>query len=94
MGNSTLEELWYGNINPREQSFENNQQIKELLTLIDRNRDRLNENLTEAQRENFEKYDDCVKEMHCIVEQEIFAYAFRFGARLMLSVLTDNGEAE
>lgn len=79
MGNSILEELWYGNINPHEQSFEKSKAIKELLRLMGRKRDRLNDAMTEEQRETFEKYDDCVNEMHCIMEQEIFTYAFRLG---------------
>ena len=35
---SILDELWYGNINPQEQSKENNRAIKELLNLMGRNR--------------------------------------------------------
>ena len=42
-----LDELWYGNINPQEQSKENNQAINELLKLMGRNRDRLHDSLTE-----------------------------------------------
>ena len=38
MGN-ILEEFWYGNINPQEQSKENSQAIKEMLKLIGRNRE-------------------------------------------------------
>ncbi len=86
-----LEEFWYGNINPQEQSKESNREIKDLLKLMGRNRDRLNDAMTEEQRETLEKYDDCINEMHCIMEQEIFTYAFRLGGQLMLAVLTDSG---
>ncbi|HIS76632.1 MAG TPA: hypothetical protein IAB51_07455 [Candidatus Merdivicinus excrementipullorum] len=51
MKNSILEDLWYGNINPHEQSFEKSNAIKELLKLIDRNRNQLNTTMTEEQRE-------------------------------------------
>ncbi len=91
MGNSILEELWYGNINPQEKSTEKSKAVKDLLKLMGRNRDRLNDAMTEEQRETLEKYDDCVNEMHCIMEQEIFAYAFRLGGQLILAVLTDSG---
>jgi len=84
-----LEELWYGNINPQEHSKENKREIKELLSLMGRNRNRLQDTLTEEQRETLEKYDDCVNEMYCLIEAEIFAYAFRLGGRLMLATLTD-----
>lgn len=92
MRNSILEELWYGNINPHEQSFEKSKTIKELLGLMGRNRDLLNDTMTEEQRETLEKYDDCINEMHCIMEQEIFVYAFRLGGRVMLATLMDNDE--
>ena len=93
MGN-ILEELWYGNINPQEQSKESSQAIKELLKLIGRNRDRLYESMTAEQRQTLEKYDDCINEMHSILELEIFSYAFRLGGRLMLATLMDSGEDE
>lgn len=91
MGN-ILEEFWYGNINPQEQSKENSQAIKELLKLIGRNREWLHSSLTAEQQDNLEKYDDCINEMHCLIEQEIFTYAFQIGGRLMLATLMDSGE--
>ena len=86
-----LDELWYGNINPQEQSKDNNRAIRELLNLMGRNRDRLHDSLTEEQRETLEKYDDCVNEMYGLIESEIFSYAFRLGGRLMLETLVDEG---
>ena len=86
-----LDELWYGNINPQEQSKENNRAINELLKLMGRNQDRLHDSLTEEQRETLEKYDDCVNEMYGLIESEIFSYAFRLGGRLMLATLLDEG---
>lgn len=82
-----LEDFWYGNINPQEQSKENNRAIKELLNLMGRNRDRLCETMTDEQREVLEKYDDCINEMYGLIEVEIFTYAFRLGGRLMLATL-------
>ena len=46
-----LEELWYGNINPQEQSKDNNRAIKELMNLMGRNRETLSSTLTEEQQE-------------------------------------------
>lgn len=94
MGKNILDELWYGNINPQGRSTENSRAVKELLRLMGRNRDRLNDAMTEEQRKTLEKYDDCINEMHCLMEQEIFAYAFRLGGQLMLAVLTDGSEIE
>ena len=82
-----LEDFWYGNINPQEESKERNRAIKELLNLMGRNRDALSSTLTEEQRAVLEKYDDCVNEMYGLIEAAIFSYAFRLGGRLMLATL-------
>ena len=87
-----LEEFWYGNIDPSEQSTGKSQAVKELLKLMGRNRDQLHESMTAEQRETLEKYDDCINEMHSIMELEIFSYAFRLGGRLMLATLMGNDE--
>ena len=89
MGN-ILEEFWYGNIEPMEQSTGRSREIKELPNLTGRNRDRLCDSMTVEQRETLEKYDDCVNEMHSIMELEIFSYVFRLGGRLMLATLLDS----
>lgn len=88
MGN-ILEEFWYGNIVPREQCAEKSHEVKELLQLIERNRNRLHDIMTEDQRETLEKYDDCVNEMRDIMELEVFSYAFRLGGNLMLAMIMD-----
>ena len=87
-----LEEFWYGNIDPMEQSTEKKHAVKELLKLMGRNRDRLHHSMTAEQRETLEKYDDCINEMHSIMELEIFSYAFRLGGKLMLAMLTDSSK--
>ena len=83
-----LEELWYGNVSPQEQSKEHSREIKNLLNLMGKNRDNLSDTLSEQQKETLAKYDDCVNEMYGIIEREIFSYAFRLGGRFMLETLT------
>ena len=85
-----LEELWYGNVYPQEQSTEHNSEIKELINLMGKNRELLSSALTAEQNLTLEKYDDCLNEMNSIIEKEVFAYGFRLGGRLMLEVLTDH----
>ena len=63
-----------------------------MLNLMGRNRDRLCDSMTVEQRETLEKYDDCVNEMHSIMELEIFTYAFRLGGRFMQATLKDSCE--
>lgn len=87
-----LEEFWYGNIDPMEQSTGKNHAVKELLKLMGRNRDRLCDTMTADQKETLAKYDDCINEMHSIMEFEIFSYAFRLGGQFMLATLIDSSE--
>ena len=83
-----LEEFWYGNINPQEQSTKGNREIKNLLNLMGKNWDNLSDTLTEEQKEILAKYDDCVNEMYGIIECEIFAYGFRLVGRSKFETLT------
>lgn len=85
-----LEELWYGNINPLEDSTDGNVEVKKLLNLVGRNRDKLCEGMTEQQKADLAKYDDSVNEMYSIIEQEVFKYGFRLGSRIMLEVLIND----
>ena len=78
-----LDDLWYGNVSPFEQCSQDNKRLKELLSLMARNRGELGETLTEKQREALEKFEDCMNEMHSVTERDAFSYGFRLGVRLM-----------
>ena len=82
-----LEGLWYGNIDPHEAILTDSKRYKHLLSLMARNRDDLNETLTEKQSETLEKYDAAVNEMHSLSEVEAFSYGFRLGVRLMIETV-------
>ncbi len=85
-----LEDLWYGNIIPFESFMKNSRNLKKLVSLIDKNYDKLTDTLSEEQKELLEKYDDAVDEMHSISEQTAFQYGFSLGVRLM----TESGLVE
>ena len=48
----------------------------------------LNETLTDKQKKLFEKFNDCYDELNDINQRELFVYAFRLGARLMLAAMS------
>ena len=81
-----LEDLWYGNVNPREAILTENRRYKHLLSLMGRNRDELAERLNDKQQETLEKYDEAMNEMHSLAEVEAFSCGFRLGVRLMIEV--------
>ena len=76
---SILKEMWYGNIAPHDSIPVD----KQLLSLMGRNREKLEETLTEKQKELLEKYDEALNEMHSAQEIEAFSYGFRLGTKLM-----------
>ena len=60
---NTLEDLYYGNLFPQEKCAKLDDEVKELLKLLNRNEEKLTATLTEVQKETFEKYKDCNREI-------------------------------
>ncbi len=81
---TTLEDLWYGNIDPHETVLNDDRRFKNLLALMGRNRDKLSATLTEQQKESLAKYDDAVIELHSFAELSAFRYGFSLGVRLVM----------
>lgn len=86
---NTLEDLDYGNLFPQEKCAKLNYEVKELLKLLNRNEEKLTATLTEVQKETFEKYKDCNREISEISEREIFLNGFRLGARIIIDVVNN-----
>ena len=78
-----LDELWYGNIAPFEQSASGDKRFAELLKLVNQNRDELVRSLTDKQKETLEKYEEIMNEMYNVTERDAFSYGFQLGTRLM-----------
>ena len=81
-----LEEFWYGNIEPAEYDTSPSKEYKEMLQLISRNEERLLATMTDAQKELFAKYTDCVRDYQIMTECMLFQNSFRLGAKMMLAV--------
>ena len=80
---TTLQDLWYGNIDPHESFLIQNRQFRHLLSFMGKNRDKLSNTLTEQQKESLAKYDDAVNELHSLAELSAFRYGFSLGIRMM-----------
>ena len=79
----TIDELWYGNIAPFEQCTRGDKRLKELLSLVARNREELDSTLTDRQKEILEKFEENMNEMHGVTERDAFSHGFRLGVQLM-----------
>lgn len=80
---TALEDLWYGNIRPVETYIEGNMEYKNLLRLVSRNREVLENELTPKQLELLEKYTASVNEMNSISETAAFKYGFKLAIELL-----------
>ena len=80
---TTIENLWYGNIRPVEQFVEGNTEYKNLLCLVAKNRETLENELSHKQLELLEKYNTSVNEMNTISETSAFKYGFTLAVGLL-----------
>ena len=85
---NTLEDLYYGNLFPQEKCAKLDDEVKELLKLLNRNEEKLAAALTEAQKETFEKYKDCNREISEICERQSFITGFKLGAKIVIESMT------
>lgn len=84
---SILEDFWYGNIEPAEFDTSPSPEYREILLLISRNEDKLLATMTDAQKELFSRYTDCVREYQAMSECLLFQNSFSLGAKMMLEVM-------
>jgi len=86
--NSILEELWYGSVCPNTECRKTTNETKKLMGYISDHYDSLQSTLTSEQKEILEKFTDCHAELTDINEREIFVYAFKLGARIVIEMLS------
>ena len=86
---SIIQELWYGNVLPQEDSHNHSKEEKELLGYMARHHDDMLKTMTDEQKAIFEKFTDCLGEYEGLVEEAIFAYAFKLGMRMAIETLIE-----
>ena len=84
---SILEEFWSGNLDPAEYDASPSEEYKELIRLISRNEEKMLATMTDAQKDLFSRYQNCVREFQAMAECLLFQNSFRLGARMMLEVM-------
>ena len=84
----TITDLWNGNIAPYEHCGAHDPEVRELISLIERNREKLSRGLTAAQSEVFQNYIDCSEEYLLRLMELAFCDGFRLSARLLTESLS------
>ena len=86
---SVINELWLGNINPQNDSRNNSHKIKELMEYMARHHEKLNQMMSDEQKEILKKFDDYWSEYMSLAEAAIFEYAFKLGMQIAIETLTE-----
>lgn len=73
---------------PHEKVSKLDDETKELLGLLNRNEEKLTANLSNEQKEIFEKYKDCNREISEICERQSFIIGFKLGAKIVIESMT------
>ena len=85
---SMLDALWFGSITPFTDKNAPSEAEKELMKLIECHHTALWSSLTDAQKEIFDKYEDCASELSELRERECFVEGFRIGGRMTYEVMS------
>ena len=87
MLNHLLEELWYGNISPFTEACKPDEETKRLVGCMVDSHNKLSVSLTEEQKALLEHFEKSYDELTEINDRKIFLYAFRFGAKMMATMI-------
>ena len=86
---TTIENLYFGNINPSEVNVNDDSKIAHLTRISIKNENRLLNMLTKHQREQFEKFKESDCEKHSECEMKFFIEGFKLGMRVAVEGLTN-----
>ena len=82
-----LQELWRGNITPAERFVRSGSEYKALAGKVSDEIDKLTKMISPEAKVQKESVDNLQTDLTMLSNEDIFIYAFRMGARLMLDVL-------
>lgn len=87
-----LRSIWFGNVHPNAREVTPNSEYDKLLKLLVKYEDKLNEIMSDEQKDTFEKFKDVQREMSILNECEAFEIGFKLGAKIMIEVMSEEGE--
>ena len=85
---SIIQKLWYGNIIPQD-ALSNTKEMKTLLGTMAEHYANLEKNMTEDQKDIFEKFQESWNQYASLSEEIVFEYAFKLGMKLAVEGLTE-----
>ena len=88
----TLEALYYGTINLPDYAVSNKKQYQNLIELMVRHETDLMATLTQTQQETFQKFNDCMDEIHDMTALKAFTNGFTLASKIMVEVMAAEKE--
>lgn len=86
---TTLEDLYYGYINPHEVYIKRGSNFDQLVKLICKNEKNLITTLIEQQKDTFDKFKDCQSELCDLTAWQAITDGFILATRIMVEVMDD-----
>ena len=83
----TIVELWRGNIAPYENCGSHDEEARQMLELMERNREALCQKLAKEQAEVFDRYISCAEDYLLRMTENAFCDGFRLGSKLTAEAL-------
>ena len=77
---STLQELWFGNVNPSADKIITNEEQR-LIELMAMHQEKLMSNLSNDDLDSFKKFIECSEEYSLLIEAQAFEIGFKLGAK-------------
>lgn len=81
-----LEELWLGNVNPQEQKVKDSR-MEQAISLIVKNDDTMRAMLSDTQKEQYEKVQDCQDALGDLQERRAFSEGFYLAMKIMMDMM-------
>ena len=90
---TTLENFYFGNINPSEyrQSKDSKKKLLEMTSLLDELRSILT---TEQQKDMLEQIENCQLSLIALSEKDAFIEGFNFGVKMITEIYADTQQRE
>lgn len=80
---NTITQLYMGQLEPRNVLGNGNVEMRRIEILIEKNCNRLKENLDEEARTILEKYSQCIDEYVVLISEQAFCDGFCLGMRIL-----------
>ena len=84
-----IADLWNGNISLCDHCGVHDRELKDLLRLMERNRNALFQAITDEQQTIFGKYTDCAEDYLLRMTELAFQEGFRFATKLLSEALAE-----